>query len=184
MDQNTESVLGASPPRPLTDDERQFLHAWIAGTEVLSAFLSERQTDDPAIFGQIVVFRRATKRHLYLIHCPQGANCWIVLSAVERENLGYFSTLRAALNYISPFTSVKRVDGPASADKDPARRFERALRDAQATIRGLQHRLDAASQSLQTSQAELAGERQVRRQAEETLRAALQAVNEWRSRGR
>ncbi|MGA3401979.1 MAG: hypothetical protein ABSC95_22420 [Acetobacteraceae bacterium] len=104
MDHDTETVLGALPPRPLTDDERQLLRAWTAATEVLSAFVSERRTDDPATFRRIVVIRRATKRQLYLIHCPHGANCWIVVSAVERENLGYFSTLRAALNFIKPAT--------------------------------------------------------------------------------
>jgi hypothetical protein len=40
------------------------------------------------------------KRYLYPGHCPPGASGWIVVSAVERETLGYFPTLRAALLFI------------------------------------------------------------------------------------
>ena len=102
MDLEIVQVLGAFPPRPLTDDERQLLRAWIAATTVLSAFVSERRTDDPGTVGRIVVYRRVTKRPLYLIHSPHGSSCWVVHSAVERENLGYFPTLRAALNFVRP----------------------------------------------------------------------------------
>jgi hypothetical protein len=102
MDHHIEIVLEELPPRRLTDDERQFLHAWAAASGVHSAFVASRQTDDPAIFGRIVVMRRATRRHLYLIHSPPGSGCWIVLSAIERENLGYFPSLPAALNFVRP----------------------------------------------------------------------------------
>ncbi len=102
MDQAADIALETLPPRPLTDEERQVLRAWIAATEVLSAFVSQRRTDDPTIFRRIVVLRRATKRYLYLVHCPPGASCWIVVSVVERETLGYFPSLRAALLFIRP----------------------------------------------------------------------------------
>jgi hypothetical protein len=102
MDQYIENVLEEHPPRLVTADERQLVRDWADATGVLSAFVSERRTDDPGIYRRIVVFRRVTKRHLYLVHCPHGSSCWIVLSAVERENLGYFPTLRAALIFIRP----------------------------------------------------------------------------------
>jgi hypothetical protein len=104
MDHYIDSLLEGSPPRPLTDKERLMVRAWAEASSVHSAFVSERRTDDPAIYRRIVVLRRVTKRYLYLIHCPQGSNCWIVLSAVERDNLGYFPTLRDALNFIRPVT--------------------------------------------------------------------------------
>ena len=102
MDHHIESVLEASPPWPLTDDERQLLRDWAAASGVHSAFVASRRSDDPAIYRRIVIMRRATKRHLYLIHSPPGSGCWIVLSAIERENLGYFPSLRAALTFVRP----------------------------------------------------------------------------------
>ncbi|HUB46535.1 MAG TPA: hypothetical protein VMB73_16255 [Acetobacteraceae bacterium] len=90
------------PPRPVTDGERQVLLDWAEATDDLSAFVSERRNDDPAIYRRIVVFRRATRQRLYLIHCPQNSNWWVVTSAAERENVGFFPTLRAALHFIRP----------------------------------------------------------------------------------
>jgi hypothetical protein len=109
MDQYVDNVVGERPPRLLTDDERLLLHAWATANGVLSAFVSQRQTDDPAIYRRIVVFRRVTKRHLYLIHCPLGSSGWIVLSAVERDDLGYFPSLRDALNFIRPVTLPRQT---------------------------------------------------------------------------
>lgn len=102
MNHHIDNVLRTFPPRPVTDGERQILRDWIRTTEDLSAYVSERRSDDPAIYRRIVVSRRATKQHLYLIHSPQGSDCWIVLSAVEAEDVGHFPTLRAALDHIRP----------------------------------------------------------------------------------
>ena len=102
MDHHLENVLLTFPPRPITDGERQLLLDWIASTDDLFAFVSERRSDDPAIYRRIVVMRRATKRHMYLMHSPRDSDCWIVVSATEREDIGRFPTLRAALNYIRP----------------------------------------------------------------------------------
>ena len=100
-----KNVLLTFPPRPITDGERQILLDWIGTTDDLSAFVSERRSDDPAIYRRIVIIRRATKRHLYLIHSPKDSDCWVVVSATEREDVGHFPTLRMALNYIRPTTS-------------------------------------------------------------------------------
>ena len=90
------------PPRPVTDGERQLLLDWIEASDDLTAFVSERRTDDPGIYRHLVVLRRINRQRLYLIHCPQRSNWWTVLSAAERENVGYFPTLRAALHFIHP----------------------------------------------------------------------------------
>jgi hypothetical protein len=99
-----DNSVSTSPPRPVTDGERQILLDWVDATDDLAAFVSERRSDDPGIFRRIVVHRRATKQRLYLIHCPQNSNWWVVTSAVERENVGYFPTLRAALQFVRPLT--------------------------------------------------------------------------------
>ncbi|HUB12064.1 MAG TPA: hypothetical protein VMB34_08910 [Acetobacteraceae bacterium] len=97
-----DKALCSFPPRPVTDGERQLLLDWAEASNDLSAFVSERRSDDPGIYRRIVILRRATRQRLYLIHCPLGSNWWMVTSAVERESVGYFPTLRAALNFVRP----------------------------------------------------------------------------------
>jgi len=97
-----DKTISSFPPRPVTDGERQVLLDWLSITDDVSAFVSERRSDDPGIFRRIVVLRRATRKAMYLIHCPQNSNWWVLTSAIERENVGYFPTLRAALQFIRP----------------------------------------------------------------------------------
>ena len=108
MNHHIQSVFRTFP-RPLTNGEHQLLLDWNEFAGDFLAFLSQRQSDDPAIYGGIVVFLRATNRHLYLIHCPQGSNHWIVRSAMDGEEVGLFPTLRAALNYIAPVSLPVRA---------------------------------------------------------------------------
>jgi hypothetical protein len=62
----------------------------------------------------------------------------------------------------------------ALADEKAARdRGDRALREAQATVRDLQGKLDAAAQGLETVKAELTAEHQARKMAENSLRDAI-----------
>jgi len=65
------------------------------------------------------------------------------------------------------------TESALAAEKAGRERGERSLRDAHATIRELQGKLDAAVQGLQAVQAELAAERQARHTAEEIARAAV-----------
>ena len=97
-----DKVLQTFPPRPLTDGERQLVIDWTQAAEEFSAFVSERRVDDPMIFRRIVVSRRRTKQHLYLIHSPIGQDCWIMVSATEGECVGRFPMLRAALDHLCP----------------------------------------------------------------------------------
>ena len=95
-----DNVLLTFPPRPLTDGERQVLQDWATEHDDLIAFVSERRSDDPALYRRIVIARRATHQRLYLVHCPNGAPFWIVRSATEAEDIGRFPTLRTALNLV------------------------------------------------------------------------------------
>ncbi len=184
MDRQVDNVQRIFPPRLLTDGEREILLDWIGAATEFVAFVSERRSDDPAIYRRIVVSRRADNRRLYLIHSHRSSDHWSMVSAVDGDDVGRFPTLRAALNCISPVTvSARPADAP-SDDDDSAIGRERALRDAQSTIRHLQIRLDAAVQDLQTVRADLAAEHRAREKAEDTARAALLAVSEWRSRKR
>jgi hypothetical protein len=102
MDQTLDKAICSFPPRSITDGERQVLLDWIDANAELAAFVSERRSDDPTVYRRIVVLRRSTRQRLYLVHCPEGSNWWMVTAASERENVGFFPTLRAALSFIRP----------------------------------------------------------------------------------
>jgi hypothetical protein len=139
-----DRVLCTFPPRPLADGERQLLAEWTEVVKDFSTFVSQRRSDDPAIYQRIVVSRRVTEQHLYLIHCPKDLDCWIMISAVEGKSIGHFASLRAALDYISPVMLPARAAESSSTGQSSATQFERPLPYALATIGDLQDRLDAA----------------------------------------
>lgn len=105
-----DKVVCSFPPRPLTRAERQLLLDWTDASGDYSSFISERRSDDPTIYGRIVVQRRATNQYLYLVHCPRGSSWWIVLSAVTGENVGHFATLRAALDFLKPPAQRRQME--------------------------------------------------------------------------
>jgi hypothetical protein len=135
MDPSTQNILRTSPPRPLTDDERLLLHDWIQAAQRFTAFVSERRTDEPAIYRRIVVSLRATRQHLYLIHAPAEPAGWIMLSIATGEYAGRFPTLRAALDYIEPVALPERRPVPPRPDKPPATPRPRPARPTRAARR-------------------------------------------------
>ena len=56
MTDRAGDVLRTFPPRPLNPDERALVDTWLAATcNVASAYVSERRSDDPALYRRIVV---------------------------------------------------------------------------------------------------------------------------------
>jgi hypothetical protein len=101
----SSKALLTFPPRPLTEWERETLRGWVEAIDGFTAFVSERRSDDPAIYRRIVIARRRTRQHAYTIHTPEGMDVWIVASAAEGEDVGNFSTLRAALEFVQPVSA-------------------------------------------------------------------------------
>ena len=95
-------ALVTFPPRPLTNGEREVLREWAKEVGDILAFVSERRNDDPAIYRRIVISRTSASQRLYLIRPPQGNDPWLVLSAIEGEDVARCPTLRAALNFVKP----------------------------------------------------------------------------------
>jgi hypothetical protein len=104
------NVLMTFPPRPLTDGEREILRAWSTEVNDVFAFVSERRSDDPAIYRRIVITRTSTGQRLYLIRPPQGHDSWLVMSVKEGEDLARCPTLRAALNFVKPARTGEQSD--------------------------------------------------------------------------
>ncbi|HUB13464.1 MAG TPA: hypothetical protein VMB34_16060 [Acetobacteraceae bacterium] len=107
MTDRTEHVLRTFPPRPLNPDERALVQAWLAiACDVASAYVSERRSDDPAIYHRIVVTVGPEPTPSFLIHAPAGLSCWLVQSVGGEPSVRRFDSLRAALNAIRPVFPV------------------------------------------------------------------------------
>ncbi len=103
MTDRTGEVLRTFPPRPLNPDERGLVATWLAATcNVASAYVSERRSDDPALYRRIIVTIGPDRAPSYLIHAPVGISCWLVSSVGHGSEVRRFDSLRAALNSIRP----------------------------------------------------------------------------------
>jgi hypothetical protein len=114
MTDRAGDVLRTFPPRPLNPSERTLVDAWLAATgDVASAFVSERRSDDPALYRRIVITIGPEPGPSYLIHAPAGISCWLVSTAGRDPKVQRFDSLRAALNSIRPVFAVNAVaSGP------------------------------------------------------------------------
>jgi hypothetical protein len=103
MPKRTGDVLRTFAPRPLNPDERALVDTWLAvACDVASAYVSERRSDDPALYRRIVVAIGPEPGPSFLIHAPAGMNCWLVTPVGHGSNVQRFDTLRTALNSIRP----------------------------------------------------------------------------------
>jgi len=101
MTDRTGDVLRTFPPRPLDPDERALVTTWLAATcNVAAAYVSERRSDDPALYRRIVVTIGPDQAPSCLIHAPLGINCWLVSSVGHGSQVQRFDSLPAALNSI------------------------------------------------------------------------------------
>ena len=103
MTDRTGDVLRTFPPRPLNPDERALVATWLAATcDVASAYVSERRSDDPAIYRRVVVTLGPDRAPSYLVHAPVGLTCWLVSRVGRGGDVQRHDTLRSALNAIRP----------------------------------------------------------------------------------
>jgi hypothetical protein len=111
MTDRAGDVLRTFPPRPLNPDERALVDTWLAGTcNVASAYVSERRSDDPALYRRIVVSIGPDCRPSYLVHAPSGISCWLVSSVGHGSDVRRFDHLRAALNAIRPVFNLSAAE--------------------------------------------------------------------------
>ena len=99
----TETSQQTTAPRTISELEQFILERWLAAApHGVSAYVSQRSTDNPAMAQRIVVFSRGTRQPLYSVHSPVDSDFWIVSSLTENAEIGLFPTLRAALNFVRP----------------------------------------------------------------------------------
>ena len=118
----TEDILHTFPARPLRADERELVAEWLAAaTDVSSAFVSERRTDDPAIQSRIAISVESNGAFTHFIHTPVHNDVWIVLNVQYRPEVHQFDTLLEALNFIRPvlaWSSAWPDDRQADPEQD------------------------------------------------------------------
>jgi hypothetical protein len=121
MLRRTEDILQTFPARPLRADERELVAEWLAAaSDVSSAFVSERRTDDPAIHSRIAISVESNGAFTHFIHTPVHNDVWIVLNVHYRPEVQQFDTLLEALNFIRPvlaWSSAWPDDRPADPDQ-------------------------------------------------------------------
>jgi hypothetical protein len=94
------------PARPLTPNEHAIVAEWLAGAgDIASAYVSDRLTDDPALYRCVVVITDPAYGPSQLVHSPVGQDVWIVFSLGQGSNVQTYPTLPAALNSIRPVLS-------------------------------------------------------------------------------
>ena len=103
MANSTVDVLRTLPPRPLGPGERQLLATWLAAAgDVALAYVSERRSDDPAIYRRIVIAMEPSGDPTFLIHTPADIDIWVLLHVSPEFEGRCFDSLRDALNFIRP----------------------------------------------------------------------------------
>jgi hypothetical protein len=98
-----QTVCHKFPARPLTPDERVVLAEWLAAAgDIALAYVSSRQSDDPALKNRIAIITEVGGQMSHLAFAPAGRDIWIVLAKGQRTRLRRYKTLHAALNSIRP----------------------------------------------------------------------------------
>lgn len=103
-DDTMRDVLLRYPPRDLAPHERQLVHDWLAlAGDIPAAYVSERRSDDPALYRRVVISAAANAQPTHLIHAPAGMRLWVKVTVAADMRIEMFDTLTAALN------SIRRV---------------------------------------------------------------------------
>jgi hypothetical protein len=91
------------PARPPTPDERALLIDWLAlASDIASAYIAQRRSDDPDFRHRIVVTASIEDAPSHVIYAAAGRDVWIVSTPGQRTRIRRFRTLRAALNFVRP----------------------------------------------------------------------------------
>jgi hypothetical protein len=103
MPDRTVDIQRTLPPRPLRPEERSLVAEWLsAAGDIASAYVSERQSDDPALYRRIVISERVHFGPSHLIHAPTSVDAWIILDVRLPLEARSFNSLRDALNSVRP----------------------------------------------------------------------------------
>jgi len=106
MKKTAADILLTFPPRSLRPSERALVEEWLGRAgDVSTAYLSERRSDDPNLFGRVVITTGPGVKPSHVIHPPVDCLSWLVIAMEPPCSIQQFETLRDALNCIRPVFS-------------------------------------------------------------------------------
>jgi hypothetical protein len=107
-------VLRHHPARALTAAEHAIVAEWLAAAgDIASAYVSDRRSDDLAMYRCVVIVTNPQHGPSHLIHRPVNEDVWVVFAAGKGSKVQTFPTLRAALNSVRPVLGEVGSDGPS-----------------------------------------------------------------------
>jgi hypothetical protein len=78
MPETMQDLLLKYPPREIDPVEREHISEWLArAQDVSSAYVSDRKTDDPALYRRIVIVVGPRNEPTHLVHAPTGMRLWL-----------------------------------------------------------------------------------------------------------
>ena len=94
-------ALLSFPPRELGATERELFNEWLScAGDVSLAYVSDRRSDDPWLYGRIVIRTTPDGKQAYTVHATSVGTAWLVISLDQPANAEAYDTLRDALNSI------------------------------------------------------------------------------------
>jgi hypothetical protein len=96
-------ALLSFPPRQLGTTERELFNEWLSRAgDVSLAYVSDRRSDDPRLYGRIVIRVDPDGEQAYTIHATSVGTAWLVIFLDQTADAEAYDTLRDALNSIRP----------------------------------------------------------------------------------
>ena len=106
MKRTAADILLTFPPRSLGPAERALVDEWLGRAgDVSTAYVSERRSDDPDLFGRVVITTGPGVTLSHVIHPPVDCPSWLVIAMDAPCSIQQFETLRDVLNCIRPVFS-------------------------------------------------------------------------------
>ena len=68
--------------------------------DITIAYVSERKSDDPAIFRRLVIAAGPGDQPTHFVHSPEGLRLWVKMTVGSFPTIETFDSLRAALHSI------------------------------------------------------------------------------------
>ncbi len=102
MSKTATDILLEFPPRLLGPTERALVDEWRRLSDVPLAYVSQRRSDDPNLFGRVVIATGPGTKPSHVVQAVFGLPCWIVISMEPPGRVRQFDTLRDALHSVRP----------------------------------------------------------------------------------
>jgi hypothetical protein len=107
----TLNVATTFPARALRQDDRELFNVWLKEQAYsVSGYISDRRSDDPALYRKVVIAAQEGASPTHLVWSPTGLDIWIV-QELPTGKLSSFASLGDALESIEPIGRHGEIEG-------------------------------------------------------------------------